>query len=136
MDAAWKTAFSREYARVSGETAEVQGPLGEMREYYRMDFSRCGGPVVTRARIERITAWLRGRASWNPQPMGGCMQAMIRAALEKLLRHVCDNESICCTRHELLARSQTKRMIEEARALAAGADEPEPEPETERTCER
>jgi hypothetical protein len=107
----WREAFAREYARVSGETAEIRGPLGEMREYYRMDFSRCGGPVVTRARIERITAWLRGRASKNPKRLGAKMHAMLCNELRRLLLHVCERESICCTREELRVRSETKQMI-------------------------
>jgi hypothetical protein len=120
----WRREFCRHYARVSGETAEIRGPLGQMEDYYRMDFSRCGGPVATRARIERITAWLRGRASRHPQGLGARMHTMIRTGLEALLAHVNNHESVCCTREELRVRSETKRMIGELMRAVDQSEQP------------
>lgn len=55
----WRDEFCRAYALVSGEAATVDGPL--VGVWWRLNFSGCGGPFVSRADVERITAWLKGR---------------------------------------------------------------------------
>ena len=52
----WRERFCAEYARVTGESAGIEGPLQE--RYFRVSFSRCGGPWWERREIERITAWM------------------------------------------------------------------------------
>jgi hypothetical protein len=52
----WRDQFIAEFARVTGETAEIQGPLQE--HYFRVFFSRWPGPWFERSDIERVTAWL------------------------------------------------------------------------------
>jgi hypothetical protein len=52
----WRDRFIAEFARVTGETAEIHGPLQE--RYFRVFFSRCPGPCWKRRQIERVTAWL------------------------------------------------------------------------------
>lgn len=61
------------------------------------------------------------------------MQTMVRTGLEQLAVHVGANESICCTRQELLVRSQTRRMIDALLELVAAEDTKDLKPETERT---
>ena len=52
----WRERFIAEFARVTGETAKIEGPLCE--RFYRVSFSRCGGPWWERWGIERVTAWM------------------------------------------------------------------------------
>lgn len=57
----WRERFIVEFARVTGETAKIEGPLQE--RYFRVFFTGWPGPWFERSDIERVTVWLEGQES-------------------------------------------------------------------------